>query len=147
MLLSDLVSSKIRRSSNGSKANAICFTVNLRWSDVCNEAILEYFCIFDFVSSKRLRYSDGSKSDAICLTVNSRRSDVHNGAILECYCPILFLLKYDGLMIVRMPTQFLPLSISVDQMFVFKHIRYVIKYYLIILLNNNNDIIIIIITI
>ena len=44
MLLSDLVSTKIRRSSDGSKADAICFTVNLRLSDVCNEAILECYC-------------------------------------------------------------------------------------------------------
>ena len=81
----------------------------------------------DLVSSKIRRSSNGSKADAICLTVNSRRSDVYNEVILECYCPILFLLKFDGLMIVRKPMQFLPLSISVGQMFVFKHIRYVIK--------------------
>ena len=46
MLLSDLVLSKIRRSSDGSKADAICFSVILRRSDICNEAILEcYFTI------------------------------------------------------------------------------------------------------
>ena len=68
--------------------------------------------------SKMLRSSDGLKAGAICLTVNLRRSDVCNEAILECYCPILFLLKYDGLVIVCKPMQFLSLSIHVGRMFV-----------------------------
>ena len=72
----------------------------------------------DLVFSKMRRSSDGLRADAICLTVNLRRSDVCNGAILECYCPILFPLKYDGLVIVRKPMQFVPLSIYVGQMFV-----------------------------
>ena len=50
----------------------------------------------DFVSSKIRRFSDGLMADATCFTVNLRRSDVCNEAILECYRPILFLLKYDG---------------------------------------------------
>ena len=72
----------------------------------------------DLVSSKIRRSIDGSEADAICFTVNLRRSDVCNEAILECYCTILFLLKYDGLVIVRKPMQFLQLSIYVGQMFV-----------------------------
>ena len=80
----------------------------------------------DPIPFKIRRLSDGLRADAIYLTVNLRRSDVCNEAILECYCPILFLLKYDGLVIVRKPMQFLPLSIYVGQMFVFKQFRYVI---------------------
>ena len=80
MLLSDLVSSKIRRSSYGSKADAIRFTVNFRRSDVCNEAIL------------------------------------------ECYSTILFLLKDDGLVMVRTPMQFVSQSIYVGQMFAIKQL-------------------------
>ena len=145
MLLHDHVSSKRRRSSDGSKADAICLTVNLRRSDVCNEAILECHCpilfllnydglvmvrkpmqffpllisvgqmfvlkqfwyvLSDLVFSEIRRSSDGLKADAICLTVNLRRSDVCSGAILKCYCPILFLLKYVGLVIVRKQCNF-----------------------------------------
>ena len=76
--------------------------------------------LFDLVSSKIRRSSDGLGAVAICLTVNLRRSDVCNEAILELYCPILFLLKYDDLVIVRKPMQFVPLSISVGQMFSLK---------------------------
>ena len=50
MLLSDLVFSKIQRYSDGSKADAIFFAVNLRRSDVCNEAILECYCTILFLS-------------------------------------------------------------------------------------------------
>ena len=74
--------------------------------------------LFDLFSSKIRRSSDGLGADAICLSVNLRRLDVCNGAILKGYCPILFLLKYEGLVIVRKPMQFLPLSIYVGQMFV-----------------------------
>ena len=74
----------------------------------------------DLVSSEIRRSSDGSKADAICFTVNLRRSDVCNEAILECFCPIIFLLKYDGPVMVREPMQFVSLSISFDQMFAMK---------------------------
>ena len=82
--------------------------------------------LYDLVSSKRRRFSDSSKADAICLTVNLRRSDVCNEANLQCHCPILFLLTYDGLVIVRKLMQYLPLSISVGQMFVLKQFWYAI---------------------
>ena len=82
--------------------------------------------LYDPVSSKRRRSSDGSKADAICFTINLRRPDVCNEAIVKRYWPILLLLKYDGLVKVRNPMQFLPLSISVGQMFVFEQFGYAI---------------------
>ena len=80
----------------------------------------------DLIPSKTRRPSDGLRADAICPTVNLRRSDVCNEAIVKRYCQILFLLKYGGLVIVRNPMQFLPLSISVGQMFVFEQCGYAI---------------------
>ena len=90
-----------------------------------NEAILGMFST-DIILSEIWRSSDCLMADAICPTVNLRRSDVCNEAILECFCPIVFLLKYDGPVIVRKPMQSLQLSISVVPMFVFKQFRYVI---------------------
>ena len=56
-------------------ANAICFTVNCRRSDVCKEAILK--CVLsDLIPSKIKRFSDSSQTDAILPTLNFRRSDV-----------------------------------------------------------------------
>ena len=71
----------------------------------------------DLISFEKRRFSDGSMADAFCFTVNFRRSDVCNEAILEYYCPILFLLSYDGPVMVRGPMQFVSLSIYVGQMF------------------------------
>ena len=76
--------------------------------------------MFGLFSSKLRRFSDGLMADAICFTVNFRRSDVCNEAILECYCPILFLLNYDGPVMVRGMMQFVSLPIYVGQMFTMK---------------------------
>ena len=44
MLLSDLIPFKIRRLSDGLRADGICPSANLRRPDVCNEAIRERYC-------------------------------------------------------------------------------------------------------
>ena len=71
----------------------------------------------DLIPSKIRRLKDGLRADAICPTVNLGRSDVRSEAILERYRPILFLLWYDGPVMVRRLVQFLPLSNSVGQTF------------------------------
>ena len=79
-----------------------------------------WMLLFGLFSSKIRGFNDGLMADAICFIANFRRSDVCNKAILECYCTIFFLLKYDGLVMVCKPMQFLPLSIYVGQMFAMK---------------------------
>ena len=49
IFLSDLISSIIRRSTEGLDAYAISLTINLRQLDVCNEAILELYCPISFL--------------------------------------------------------------------------------------------------
>ena len=65
----------------------------MKWS---NSGML----LYDLIPSKIRRSSDSSQTDAISPTFNLRRSDVCTAAILECFCPILFLLKYEGPVII-----------------------------------------------
>ena len=71
----------------------------------------------DLTPSKIQRFSDSSQTDAIPPALNFRRSDVCIQAISERYCPILFLLKYDGPVVVRWPMHFVSLSIAVGPTF------------------------------
>ena len=124
MLLPDLIPSKndvlvlVRKPMNSSH----CQISSVR----CLYSGIFEMLMSDLVPIKIWQSSDGLMADAICLTVNSRRSDVCNEAILECYGPILFLLKYDGSVMVRRPMQFVSLSIYVGQMFAMKQFMNVI---------------------
>ena len=108
-------------------------------SDRCLQWSNSGMLLSDLIPSKIRRPSDGLRADAFCLTVNLRRSDVCNEAILECYCTILFLLKYDGLLIVRKPMQFHPLSIYVDQMFAMKQFWNVISDLIAFIIRRSSD--------